>query len=82
MVCGSLAQLASEAAGAGGWSFAQIAQRLSPAVSKFQASGAASWRVAACLRNWASGGAGACVFCSLPVITLPSFPPVATGGCR
>ncbi|KAL4421398.1 hypothetical protein ABPG75_010689 [Micractinium tetrahymenae] len=36
MVSGSLARLASEAVGAGGWSFAQIAQRLSPAVFKFQ----------------------------------------------
>lgn len=40
MVGSSLARLglkaAGQAAGAGGWGFADIAQRLSPAVSKFQ----------------------------------------------
>lgn len=45
MVGSSLARLAAQAAGgsvgAGGWSFAQIAERLSPAVSKFNVSRAA-----------------------------------------
>lgn len=70
MVSGSLSRLAGEAVGAAGWSFPQIAQRLSPAVSKFQVSRALNPKAGNLPEMCRVGGAGAVGSPQLLVIPL------------